>query len=149
VIALGTLLVALVVVTSDARAATYRCEFDGRVTYGDAPCARGSQSELVADPAPDAASRKAAAARAKAERAALDTVEQDREQTERRAAARLARDQVALSRQRVACAKAAVRSKRANEDAAAANGRDTTKAKTRAKRAAEDEATQCHGVRPR
>jgi hypothetical protein len=133
----------LVAFTIDAQATTYRCEIGGRVTYGDVPCTLGQQTELAADPAPDAASRKAASGRAKADRAALEAAERDRLRTERTMAARNEREQAAIRRQRVACAKLTVRTRRASEDAAAMNGRDTAKAKTRARRAAEDEASQC------
>lgn len=123
--------------------ATYRCEVDGKTSYGDQPCSVGRQSEVAtASPQPSAADRAAAATRLRNDKSAAAAMQRDREKRER---ADLVPGHAASEyRKRVrACTKLAVRARRAREDYEAAGLREQPKKRVRMLRAEEDRAMLC------
>ena len=129
--------------TGSAWSAGYRCEVDGKTIYKDEPCVAGRQSEiLIFDKGPSANDRAAAAERLRNDKAAAEAMQRDREKRERleRVATRPGSDR---SRQVNACAKLAVRAKRAHEDHDAAGPREQARKRVRMLRADEDYAAVC------
>ena len=128
---------------SGAWSAAYRCEIGGKTTYSDKPCNVGRQSEVAIDSeGPSAADRAAAAARLRSDKAAADAMQRDRESRER--VDRLPiRGGLDRGREVNACAKLAVRAKRAHEDYNVATPRDQAKKRVRMLRADEDYAALC------
>jgi hypothetical protein len=129
--------------SGSAWSAAYRCEVDGKTVYGDKPCVTGRQSEVaIDDNRPNAEDRAAAAARLRSDKAAADAMQRDREKRERveRVPARAVSER---SKEVNACAKLAVRARRAHEDYDTAGPRDQPKKRIRMLRADEDYATLC------
>jgi hypothetical protein len=121
----------------------YKCTADGKVSYGEQPCAAGKTTALAVPPAPSGKEAAAALARDKARLAALQQGRASvdaREQRERERSARAA----AATRQK--CERLRLQVKWAEEDAAPAGkaGKEATlAARTRARRQAEALAVQC------
>ncbi|TFV86055.1 DUF4124 domain-containing protein [Oxalobacteraceae bacterium OM1] len=119
-------------------AAAYKCEADGKVTYGDTPCVGGTV--ISATPPDDAHAARERAAR---ERKTLDGIEKDRRKEEVREARERARAAKTAATHQTACRKLALRQRWAEEDARAAAGKSAEKAKRKARRAAEALDAQC------
>lgn len=130
-------------VASSAWSAAYRCEVDGKTIYSDRPCNIGRQSEVAIDSqGPSVEDRAAAAARLRSDKATAEAMQRDREKREHadRIAIRAGPDR---SKQVAACAKLAVRAKRAREDYDTAGPREQSKKRVRMLRADEDYASFC------
>jgi hypothetical protein len=121
----------------------YKCTVDGKVSYGERPCADGKTTALDVPPAPSGAEAAEAPERDKAhlaalqkERASVDAVDA-RDERERQRAARTA----ATLRQK--CDRLRLQQKWAQEDAARAGKAAAAAARLKAKRQAEALAVQC------
>jgi len=118
----------------------YKCTQDGKVSYGEQPCAAGKTSELTVPPAPAGADAAKALARDKAQLAALEkqrAVQAAREEKDRARAARTAD----ATRQK--CERLRLQLKWAQEDAARAGKQASAAARLKARRQAESLAVQC------
>jgi hypothetical protein len=130
-------------VSGIAGATSYRCDDAGHVTYSNAPCTSGKQSEVGGDaPAPSAADRSAAAARQRADAARLSELTHERKEDERAAAlaARRGKDRGDSMR---SCARLAKDAQRAHDDYDIAGPRQQPKARIRMQRADEAYAALC------
>ncbi len=136
----------LLACAQSAAATTYRCEVDGRVTYGDRPCAVGTQATVTtADPV-EPADRAAAAARLRQDQAAVAKAERDRERERQQdlRAATLARQRDSdIAKHSRACAKLFRRARDAHDAFDLAGPRDQPKARLKAQRADQDFAALC------
>jgi hypothetical protein len=118
----------------------YKCTTDGKVSYGEHPCAAGKATELAVPPAPSGEQAAAALARDKARLAALQkerAVVNTREERERERSARAA----AATRQK--CDRLRLQVKWADEDAARAGKEAAAATRLKARRQAEALAVQC------
>jgi len=118
----------------------YKCTVDGKVSYGEQPCAVGKSSELAVPPAPESKDAAQALERDKARLAALQkerSVVAAREERENARAARTA----AATRQK--CERLRLQVKWAEEDAARAGKEASASARLKARRQAEALAVQC------
>ena len=118
----------------------YKCTIDGKVSYGEQPCAAGKSTELALPPAPSGMEAAEALARDKARLAALQkgrASAEAREERERERSARAA----AATRQK--CERLRLQVKWADEDAARAGKQAATAARLKARRQAEALAVQC------
>ena len=127
-----------------AQAATaqtiYKCTVDGKVSYGEQPCAAGKATPLAVPPAPDSTGAVALLKQEKARLAALQkerTALEARDERERQRAARAA----ASTRQK--CDRLRLERKWAEEDAVRAAKESVAGARLKAKRQAEALAVQC------
>jgi hypothetical protein len=119
----------------------YKCDVDGKVAYGDRPCASGVTVELAVPAAPAAAPAAAAQlARARAASLELEKVRLTRELRDEREQARLSR---AAAARRPKCDRLRLRHKWANEDLARASGPQRDAARLKARRQAEALAVEC------
>jgi hypothetical protein len=138
---------AALMVCGAAQATSYRCDDGGRITYSNLPCTSGRQTELAdRDGAPSAADRAAAEARHRANQAQLDAnaraLEREGRQNEK-AAALASRRNAAHGKEAAACAKLALRAKRAREDYDTAGPRDQPAKRVRMRRAEDDYTSAC------
>jgi hypothetical protein len=118
----------------------YKCTVDGKVSYGEHPCAHGRTTELAVPPAPSGDEAAAALERDKARLAALQkerSTLEAREERERGRAARAA----AATRQK--CERLRLQASWAEEDAARAGKATSAAARLKARRQAEALAVQC------
>ena len=124
----------------------YKCTTDGKISYGDTPCAAGAAaSTLEAPPAPAPAGANAATSRdlkrLQKESASLEKARLLREEKEERASDRAAQ---AAAVQRKKCGKLKLNKQWADEDVRrAATITNIDNAKLRAKRAGETLALEC------
>ena len=118
----------------------YKCTLDGKVSYGEQPCAGGRTSALVAPPAPADTAAVQALERDKARLAALQKERAVLEAREEREHARAARTAEAA---RLRCERLRLRLKWAEEDAARAGPETSAAARLKARRQAESVAVQC------
>jgi hypothetical protein len=123
----------------------YKCTIDGKVSYGEHPCAHGRTTELAVPPAPAVAEAAEALERDKARLAALQKERSTVEVREERERARSAR---AAEATRQKCERLRLQVKWAEEDAAragkaAAGKAGTESARLKARRQAEALAVQC------
>jgi hypothetical protein len=109
----------------------YKCTTNGKVSYGEQPCAAGKTTQLAVSPAPSGEQAAAALERDKARLAAL--------QKER--AAVLSGAPIPSMRQK--CDRLRLQVKWADEDAARAGKEAATAARLKARRQAEALAVQC------
>ncbi|MGX4640341.1 DUF4124 domain-containing protein [Massilia sp. SYSU DXS3249] len=119
----------------------YKCTVDGKVSYGEQPCARGSTSALAVPPAP--ADAAAAAARLERDKARLAELQQGRAariQAEERDGARAAR---AAQQQRQKCERLRLKQKWALDDVARSGREAPDAARLKAQRQAEALAVEC------
>lgn len=120
--------------------AIYKCESDGKVTYGDAPCDGGKALEIAA---PTPSDTDAAVRQAMRERKALSQLEKERhkreavEDRERKSANR------ADAAKRKKCDTLARRQERANEVVRTSVGKANERAKLKARHVAEDYEAAC------
>jgi hypothetical protein len=131
-------------------ATTYRCEVDGRVTYGDAPCANGRQSTVETNDARSAKDRADAARRVATDRAQVDALDRERSRQDsadaRKAAADAKRIAAARLRQTRTCARLARQVATAHDASDLAGPADQTKKQRAARRADEEFGAVCkHG----
>ena len=123
----------------------YKCSADGKVSYGQQPCAAGTSValDLPATPAP-APGSEAALARQKKEAARLERLRHEQEAIDTR---QQARDERGAAAYRKKCAALALKKKWADEDAAkvslSARNHNQGKAQLKARRAAEKLALEC------
>lgn len=119
----------------------YKCTVDGKVSYGDQPCANGPTSRLAVPPAPgDAASALARLERDKARLAEFEksrTAHADAEERTRQRAARAA----AALRQK--CERLRLKARWLEEDLARAGREATGAARLKAQRQAQALAVEC------
>jgi hypothetical protein len=120
----------------------YKCTVDGKVAYGDLPCASGVTVELAVPAAPAAAPAAAAQqlARDKAASLALEKVRLARELREEREQERASR---AAAAKRQKCDRLRLRHKWANEDLARTDGPRLEAARLKVRRQAEALAVEC------
>jgi hypothetical protein len=143
--------VAVCALGQPAFAQVYKCQADGKVEYGDRPCASGESVTLSVPRL--AANAPGAGEPARREREALLQLEkmrlarEMREERERDIALREqrahAREQRTLEAQRRKCARMRLRQKWADEDRARLTGKTAEMARTRARRDAEMMAVEC------
>lgn len=120
--------------------AVYKCTVEGKVSYGERPCADGKTTALAVPPAPDGAHAAAALERDKARLAALQKERAAALAREERDSQRAARAAATL---RQKCDRLRLQEKWAQEDAARASKEALAAARLKAKRQAEALAVQC------
>ncbi len=126
--------------------AVYKCESNGKITYGDEPCRLGKLIELDTssagiEPLPqDTARAKKEAARQKKELARIENERQQREELEEKEQQKLARAKAATRKK---CSALALQTKWAQEDAVAASGKSADKVRRNARRKAEKFEMEC------
>jgi hypothetical protein len=122
--------------------AIYKCTADGKISYGDAPCAGGPSVALAAPPAPVGDDGKTFAR----QQAVLKQLEHERHQSEAREA-REQREQARASRLAAVhskkCASLKLRKDWAAEDAMHAGGKTAARAQRKARRAEQKLALEC------
>jgi hypothetical protein len=122
--------------------AIYKCTADGKISYGDAPCAGGPSVALAAPPAPAGDDGKTLAR----QQAVLKQLEHERRQNEA-GEAREQREQARASRlaavYRKKCAAFKLRKDWAAEDAMHAAGKTAARAQRKARRAEQKLALEC------
>jgi hypothetical protein len=123
-----------------AAQAVYKCSVDGKVSYGDQPCASGQSVRLPVPPAPAPQPAHEQADRARASSLQLEKLRLTRELAEQREQARAAR---VFAAQRQKCKRLALQHKWAGEDLARATGARVEAARIKARRQAEALAVQC------
>jgi hypothetical protein len=125
----------------------YKCTLDGKVSYGDTPCASdAATASTLAVPLAPAANPSAASElqRLKKESAAIEKERQKAAQREARDAERAAeRETKRAAVQRKRCAKLALTKQWAEEDARRATAANIDKARLRAKRVGETMQLEC------
>ena len=127
--------------TSAAAQAVYKCTVDGKVTYGDQPCAGGATVALAVPKAPAGPPAGAQQlARVQAASLALEKLRLTRELREEREQARLSRA-AAVRRQK--CDRLRLRQKWASEDLARTEGAKLEAARIKVRRQAESMAVEC------
>lgn len=133
---------ALCVTSATAAAqAVYKCTINGKVAYGDQPCASGATLELAVPRAPAGAPPSSQQlARVKAASLALEKVRLERELREERAQSRLAK---AAASRRQKCDRLRLRQKWAHEDLARTDGPRLEAARIKVRRQAESLAVEC------
>lgn len=101
---IATPVVLLVVLhAQSAHGAIYRCETEGKLTYGDTPCAAGKESTVTTPRPPTPEERAAAERAAQAERHALNAIENRRRREQEALFARQREaDRRALEQERLA-----------------------------------------------
>lgn len=139
------LILSVLLAVSTPALAINKCELDGRISYSDKPCSDGKAVRFDAPAdnqpmAPDAARARDQAMREKNELKRFEDERRQREAKEDKDRQKLAR---ADETQRKKCADLALRQKWAEEDAAAARGKSTEKAKRDARRKAEIFQAEC------
>jgi hypothetical protein len=120
--------------------AIYKCTVNGKVEYGDRPCASGQTVELAVPVAPSVAPAHAQAQRERATLAQLEKLRLAREIAQER---EQARDRRALATQRQRCNRLRLQRRWADEDLARASGARMEAAKIKARRQAEALAVEC------
>jgi hypothetical protein len=119
----------------------YKCTVNGKVAYGDRPCAGGASVELAVPAAPAAVPAAAQQlARARAASLELEKVRLTRELRDEREQARLSR---ASAARRQKCDRLRLRHKWANEDLARSDGPKRDAARLKVRRQAEALAVEC------
>ena len=140
-----TLLACAVLATNAAAQTVYKCTVDGKVSYGERPCAAGKTTVLAAPAAGDA---EGAAAAAERDKAALAAIEEERAvrlpklEREMREHIRAAR---ATDTRRQKCERLRLKQQWAEQDAARADGAAREAARLKAKRQGEALAVECPG----
>ncbi|WP_338761645.1 DUF4124 domain-containing protein [Massilia sp. METH4] len=123
-----------------AHAQMYKCVDGGKVTYSEAPCARGTQTVMKAQDAPAMQPEPGELERMQVEAARLQQERKLREAREDRLDA--ARERQA-ARRREQCARLQRASKWAADDARRATAQGADAARLKAARAAERHAAEC------
>jgi hypothetical protein len=118
----------------------YKCSVDGKVSYGDTPCAHGESLALAVPPAPAPTPAAAPAPRAQATLLQLEKLRLARELAEEREQRRTQR---ALAARREKCDRLRLQRKWADEDLARTSGARVEAARIKARRQAESLAVQC------
>jgi hypothetical protein len=118
----------------------YKCTTDGRVSYGEQPCAGGNTTTLATSPAPDS---RAAAALLREEKARLAAFQKERSQREAREERERQRAARTAEATRLRCERLRLQVKWAEEDAARAGKEAGASARRKARRQAESLAVQC------
>jgi hypothetical protein len=139
------LLLSLLIAFSAPALAVYKCETNGKVSYGDEPCPGGKTPELsealMSGPPPNnARGQKQQLSRDKNELRRIENERrrrEAREEQERRTAAR-----AHVSHQRK-CVTLALRKKTADENAALAAGKTAARSRHKARHAAETYEAEC------
>lgn len=120
--------------------AIYKCESNGKVIYSDAPCAGGKALDISNVSPTDAAAAKRQLAQEQSKLRKIEGERLKREAIEEKERQRIARDNEAKQRR---CTGLAQRKKWADEDAAAATGKASEKARRKANRATEQFEATC------
>ncbi len=141
------LVLALLLLVRPVSAQTvYKCRVDGKLAYGDVPCAAGSAEALrvptAPPPDPDTEARLA---RQKALLTVLQNERRVNEVREARAARAQERAGRAAAQRYQQCARERLHQKWAEEDAAQASGNRRETLRTRARRQRETMALACPG----
>ncbi|WP_151634210.1 DUF4124 domain-containing protein [Noviherbaspirillum aerium] len=136
-------LTAALLTFSGASHAVYRCDVDGKTSYSDQPCASGRKLD-IADAPPDAASNarriEKGLAASKKELRQLEAQRRKHEAEASRKRQRAERKQAAMDRR---CDSLERRQRWARDDAAAATGKASDKARKKAQRATEVYEGEC------
>lgn len=119
--------------------AVYKCEENGRVTYGDQPC-DGGRAVTLPSTAPDASSTRRQAERDASTLKSLESERHKREAVEERELRSSSRQSAARHKR---CAAHAAKQKRANQEVAATSGLANEKARQKARRVTEDYEAAC------
>jgi hypothetical protein len=123
--------------------AIFKCESNGRVTYGDAPCP-GGKTVNIDSTAPINANAAAVAERQTAqEKTSLKRLENERHKREAREEKESQRVAHTAAAKQKKCSLLARRKKWADADAATATGKSSEKAKLKARRVAEQLDADC------
>ena len=120
--------------------AIYKCEVDGKFSYGDTPCPNGKAFDLAVS-APDAATARQQASR---EKSVLRHLENDRHKREAREEKKQQQVARAYANRQKKCVALARRRKWADEDLASAKLKSIEKAKRKSRRLAEEYDAQCN-----
>lgn len=120
--------------------AVYKCESGGKTIYSDTPCPNGRQLNIDGAPPGDA---EAARKQAEREKTALRRIDADRRKQEAQDEKQQRRVAHANAARQKKCKALAMRTKWADQDAAAATGKTAEKAKIKARRVAEQFETEC------
>jgi hypothetical protein len=118
----------------------YKCSVDGKVSYGDRPCARGQSVELAVPAAPVPPPTPAPSARAQPGLLQLERLRLTRELADEREQRRTQR---AMTARREKCDRLRLQRKWADEDLARTIGARVEAARIKARRQAESLAVQC------
>jgi hypothetical protein len=121
----------------------YKCTVDGKVSYGERPCAHGKTTALEVPPAPSGAAAAEALERDKAHLAALQKERSSANALEARDEREHQRAARAAAATRSKCERLRLQQKWAEEDAARAGKATSAAARLKAKRQAEALAVQC------
>ncbi|UGQ48456.1 DUF4124 domain-containing protein [Massilia endophytica] len=133
--------IAMLLAASAQAQTIHKCTVDGKITYSEAPCERGTGTVLAVPDAPPAnPESKAALKRMQKEAGALEKERKAREARQEREDARHDR-QAADHRRR--CGKLALERKWADEDVRRSSPQSMEAARTKARRAAERQALEC------
>jgi hypothetical protein len=136
----------LLIAFSSPALAVYKCESNGEITYSDKACPGGKILELDAPlrstaPASDPSNnQQQQVTREKDQLKRLENLRHKREAQEQKEQLKVNKLNAAKQRK---CAALALRSKWSSEDATAANGKSTDKARRNAMRSAEKYAVEC------
>jgi type IV secretory pathway VirB10-like protein len=122
--------------------AIYKCDSQGKVSYGDEPCPGGQALNIGGTP-PANADTAVAEKRTAQEKTRVKRLENERHKREAQDEKELQRAAHAAAAKQKKCALLARRQKWANEDAAAATGKSSAKARLKARRVAEQFDTDC------
>lgn len=138
---LRVLLIAILISLSAPALAAYKCESDGKTTYGDAPCPGGKEIDINDPASPSEASKiRQQTAQENKKVKQLENARHKREASDEREQQRVARAYAAKKHQ---CASLAQRQTWIHEDAAKAVGKAAVKAKLKARRADEKFQLEC------
>ena len=121
----------------------YKCTTDGKVSYGEQPCAAGKTTELTVLTVPPAPSGKEAAEALARDKARLAALQQGRASADAREERERERGARAAAATRQKCERLRLQVKWADEDAARAGKEAATAARLKARRQAEALAVQC------
>jgi hypothetical protein len=120
----------------------YKCTLDGKVSYGDRPCAAGANTATLEAPVAPARDPGAATSLRRQQKQA-DTLEKARLKREEREERDAARVSQAAAVQRKKCDKLQLNKRWADEDARRATGQASEPARLKARRAGETMALEC------
>lgn len=138
--ALSVLLFGLALGISTPALAVYKCEADGKITYGDTPCPGGKILETAIPSSTDAREADRTAARERKALAKLENARHKREAAEERDLKSANRAAAAKQKR---CDSFARRQKRADDVVRTSVGKANERAKMKARSIAEDYETAC------
>jgi hypothetical protein len=136
------LLACAVLATSTSAQTVYKCTTNGKVSYGERPCADGKSTMLAAPAAGDTAAAQPALER---DKTALKTIDKAHAAEDERASRERTRAARAADIRRQKCERLRLKRQWAEEDATRAAGQARDTAQLKAKRQGEALAVECPG----